>query len=205
MTSGFGRPRRASDSPSFLDPPSTGAPPAAPAAAAAESSPRSSPRAARPRAAARAAAEQRKPPRAARTPRAPKPAAAAERGGGGGAAAAPRSAKRARAAAPAAAPAADAPPAAAAAPLDAGQLVEAYNPKYALWYRATVVKTDSTRVRVHYLGWKKTTDQWLEAYMVHVDDRAKPDKMKSSDNAGTPSARDGTTTPTLKAKKKNKA
>ena len=87
----------------------------------------------------------------------------------------------------------------------AGQLVEAYNPKYALWYRATVVKTDSTRVRVHYLGWKKTTDQWLEAYMVHVDDRAKPDKMKSSDNAGTPSARDGTTTPTLKAKKKNKA
>ncbi|KAH8086683.1 hypothetical protein JL720_7122 [Aureococcus anophagefferens] len=71
--------------------------------------------------------------------------------------------------------------------------------------RGSAAETDSTRVRVHYLGWKKTTDQWLEAYMVHVDDRAKPDKMKSSDNAGTPNARDGTTTPTLKAKKKNKA
>lgn len=92
-------------------------------------------------------------------------------------------------------PAPPPPPRSDASSLAVGDGLEAYNPKYSLWYHATVLavaeRGGRRRVRVHYTGWAKKNDEWLEEYQVMKDDGPKP----TGRDGGRETASDGTRTP----------
>ena len=85
--------------------------------------------------------------------------------------------------------------------LTIGQLIEVFNTKYEKWFNAIVVKTDKTQILVHYNGWNKKTDEWVNENTVCVWNGSKPSK---SDKIGRDTNSYGITNPAVQTTPKKK-